>query len=102
MFNNRIHSIVNLKKLTNLRYCYLQYNNISNLNFLKGCSSIEFLDLSANQLSSIPSFIFKLGALRTLIVSNNHISQSKTEQYQLLANKKGINYICDYDPDYFY
>lgn len=46
------------------------------INFAMGiCTSLEYLDLSVNLLSYIPNLIVNLVSLKTLILSNNNISQ---------------------------
>ena len=64
-----------IEQLENLSTLSIRYKHVSEINLLISLlQSLVNLDISWNELSSIPEFVFKLPNLRFLNISHNHLT----------------------------
>lgn len=81
--------ICKLKKLKSLKY-YLGRNLDSIPDCIGDLQDLEYLDLSRNNISHIPTTISKLKKLKTLILWDNPISEKELEDLKLLLPNTAI------------
>ncbi|KAL9654603.1 hypothetical protein ABK040_006665 [Willaertia magna] len=69
-FSNNIEKVCNLKNFSNLLHLGLGGNQISNLNFLEGCTALMSVDLSFNNLLNMQDVLTSLSTLPSLKMLN--------------------------------
>lgn len=84
-----------LKECRYLKRLYLNYNNIQEITNLDGLSHLEYLDLSHNKISKLPSNSFEgLKKLSTLLMEGNQIqSLIELESLSLLPSLRSVNFL---------
>ncbi|GAL84845.1 LRR-like protein [Sporocytophaga myxococcoides] len=78
--NNKIKTVPNLSAIANLEYIYLNYNQITNANFVIGNTNLLQIQLYYNQLTSFPE-LPNATKLQKLFLSGNQLSWISGLQY---------------------
>lgn len=96
---NKINYVPDLSANQNLEYLYLNFNNLSNIDFLLNNKSLLQIQLFNNQLTNIPKFSGFTNLIQ-LFLSNNKIEKIEdvTELVNLLDFQFGNN-LLDSLPD---
>ncbi|KAM7114875.1 lumican [Molossus nigricans] len=89
--NNKITKLGSLEGLVNLTFIHLQHNQLKDDGIsaaFKGLKSLEYLDLSFNQMTKLPSSLPT--SLLTLYLDNNKINNIPDEYFK---GFKGLQYL---------
>ncbi|MBO9699047.1 MAG: leucine-rich repeat domain-containing protein [Sporocytophaga sp.] len=78
--NNKIKTVPNLSPITNLEYIYLNFNQLTNANFVIGNTNLLQIQLYYNNLISFPE-LPGFTKLQKLFLSGNQISGMSGLQY---------------------
>ncbi|CAD8192380.1 unnamed protein product [Paramecium octaurelia] len=89
--NNLLHQFPNqLKTLTKLKILNLSFNQIQSIPIKFYLPNLEKLLLTDNQIKQLPSSLFKLNALRELNLNNNNIEYLPQELFDLKLTYLGL------------
>jgi hypothetical protein len=86
-----VFEIEELEKLTDLKYLYLNKNQIRNLKGLEHLTNLQILSLSGNQITELKG-LEQLIHLRELILSHNQIEKIEGLEYLVHLKRLDLSY----------
>ncbi|WP_405409856.1 leucine-rich repeat domain-containing protein [Maribacter sp. Asnod1-A12] len=85
-----LKDVDNLKSLINITRLHLNYTGLSNISFIESYKKLEFLNLSNNQITELPSFIETFESLDFLSLDQNPL-ENITINFNKLQKLRSLN-----------